>query len=466
MILVISDNDTIIGSDKEFLNNKSFEELKSSISEIDIIKLQTEVDNFEFTLNNKEYSVTKTKILTENGYMNLFNFKLIKSLSSSESDFQIEPVTSPEPELSFNPVEEEPKSDFQIEPITSDNSNNNIENDEEIQFDLGFSLSDTDTNEEEPLTSPEPELSFNPIEDEPKSDFQIEPVTSPEPEFSFNPIEEESKSDFQIEPTPDNAPEKEEELDFGLETEPEPKKPVTKMEVKNMDIGEEIELDFGIVDETENKIEIDKKILEFLSLPKNELDIFIHKELEQAAKDLSIDMDTINEFFDEFIQQVKDEQEFFENEIASQNYEDLHKSAHKLKGVALNLRLEKFGELFKTIDNLSKQRVQIDKIKELIDKLYQFMNKLQVENGEESDIQLQIDKNVSKEDLEITLSAVNEFLEDIKSESVEKMKQELLTIYNTLHIENLKKAANSLNKKNELLTFIEHIQSIIKKEIQ
>jgi len=84
---------------------------------------------------------------------------------------------------------------------------------------------------------------------------------------------------------------------------------------------------------------------------------------------------------DIYLAELKNELfEMFHNEkdnlfkaINKRDYENIHKIAHKLKGAALNLRLSNLALILKKIDELSKEKAEIDKIEYLIDKFYKFL---------------------------------------------------------------------------------------------
>ena len=118
------------------------------------------------------------------------------------------------------------------------------------------------------------------------------------------------------------------------------------------------------------------EIEKLLNLPKEEAYKEIEKELNQASKDLDIDLQTLNELKNELFEMFKTEKENFFNAIEKKDYEEIHKIAHKLKGAALNLRLTNIAMILKKIDEISKQKSDIHKIKYLVEKFYEFLKKI------------------------------------------------------------------------------------------
>ena len=102
----------------------------------------------------------------------------------------------------------------------------------------------------------------------------------------------------------------------------------------------------------------------------------IFEELTKASEELGIPPDLGEELFKELLNQIKMERKNFEQILKNRDYEDLHKTAHKLKGAALNLRLSQLALILKMIDEYSKRREPIDVIADLVHNFYSFMDKL------------------------------------------------------------------------------------------
>ena len=206
-----------------------------------------------------------------------------------------------------------------------------------------------------------------------------------------------------------------------------------------------------------------------LGLSSNNISIDISKEtikeeLEKASIELEIDKETIKEFFEDFKQQILDEKEIFYQSLENKDYESLHKSAHKLKGVGLNLRLEKLGNIFKEIDELSKDKEDISTIKQYLDTLYSIIESLNQVSNLNTINSLTITINIAQDDKKELLKSLNNFLESIKDKDIQEIKEEINNAFFIVPIEELK-IANELNSKNELISFIETIQNLINKEV-
>jgi len=122
------------------------------------------------------------------------------------------------------------------------------------------------------------------------------------------------------------------------------------------------------------------EISKILSLSNNEAKELIKKDLQQASKDLGIDIDTLEDLFKTLLVQINENKEEFKKAINEKNYESLHRIAHSLKGAALNLRLSNIAIILKTIDEQSKQQVPIENIEHLVEQFYHFIDKLTLDN--------------------------------------------------------------------------------------
>lgn len=139
-------------------------------------------------------------------------------------------------------------------------------------------------------------------------------------------------------------------------------------QIPELNIPEEkpIELNF------EDNISECEKILE----KKDKIKEIINKELETAIKELEIDKDLANELLEDLLTQIKNKKEELLKALDNKDYEKLHKIAHYLKGASLNLRLSNLAFIFKTIDEEAKNKTDINKIKNIIDKLYIYISPL------------------------------------------------------------------------------------------
>jgi len=90
--------------------------------------------------------------------------------------------------------------------------------------------------------------------------------------------------------------------------------------------------------------------------------------------------DLILEFTHDFITQCHDEKESFQKAIEAGDIQTVNTTAHKLKGVAANLRIENLRELLKKIQYTQDTQMA----KELVEKLYTRVEKLQEQMKEMS----------------------------------------------------------------------------------
>jgi HPt (histidine-containing phosphotransfer) domain-containing protein len=136
-------------------------------------------------------------------------------------------------------------------------------------------------------------------------------------------------------------------------------------QIPELNIPEEkpIELNF------EDNISECEKIFE----QKNRINEIIKEELSIATKELGIDENLANELFEDLLNQIINKKEALFKAIENKDYESIHKIAHFLKGASLNLRLSNLAFIFKTIDEESKNKTDIDVIKDIAVKLYDYI---------------------------------------------------------------------------------------------
>ncbi len=163
------------------------------------------------------------------------------------------------------------------------------------------------------------------------------------------------------------------------------------------------------------------EIENMLNLSSEEAKKEITKELEKAADDLSIDIDTIYELKDELFEMIHNEKDNFFKAIHENNYNMLHETAHKLKGAALNLRLSNLALILKKIDELSKKRTDTHKIQYLVEKFYQFIDKIQT-----------IDKKmkIPKEIKNLILNTIQDYLDTQNEKKFQKDKKYIEKLLN------------------------------------
>ena len=370
MILIISENDQIIGADEEFLEDKGLDYIKENFPSMSIFLLQSENGTFNFTYNEKEYIVTKHPITMDITNANLYCFEIPKDNMETQSNQETQPI---------------------IEPKKNNNDSLNTPFLEENEISSLDTLKQT--NSEDSLANQE--LNF------------------------------ETAS-----PSNDSNNEMELDLDLGFDS---------LTESKGIDIGVDGSND-GVISISKEEIEAD---------------------LKQASQELGIDNATLQEFFKDFKQQLVDEKEIFFKAIENKDYETLHKSSHKLKGVALNLRLNKFAELLKNSDNLAKEKADITKIQKIIENIYSAIG----ENKETENSSITIETNLNDDEKTILLKAVVNFLEEIQTKDLESIKEEILNAYNIVPIKEFKDI-EKIDNLNEANNFITNLIEKIKKEIK
>ena len=515
MILVISQNDQIIGADEEFLQNTSFEDLKLNFPSMELFTLQTSGDSFEFTYNNQNYFVIKQKFYTETDENNIFIFK---TKNKQIENTELSNEESPEIEIPINNElieENNQKNDLDLNNIhdnnddlnsilSFDNSPNEESAPSKSSDDLSLTLdssSETNNNSLEELN-----LSFDntpneePVPSKSSDDLSLTFDSSSETNnnsleelnlsFDDTPSEEPtpSKSSDDLSLTFDSSSETNnnndlEELNLSFDNTPNEAPAPSKS-------SDDLSLTFDSSSETNNNNALEELNLSFDNTPNeepvsnydelnlgldstttsNNIEISIteddiKQDLSQASSDLGIDSETLNQLFEDFKQQIKDEKNIFQQAISELDYDTLHKSAHKLKGVAFNLRLLKFGDLFKNIDDLAKSQADIKQIESVIQNIYSIIedeNEINTTNNIEKKINF-INSVKNKEEKDIILKSIQISLEELKNENDETIKSNLKYLTNIIECDKLSNIDSS--SKEELLNIIDFIIQSIKKEM-
>ena len=129
----------------------------------------------------------------------------------------------------------------------------------------------------------------------------------------------------------------------------------------------------------EIEISFDNEIEEIKDLLSNnkEFEKIVHKELQKASEELEIEYEQLLELYDQLIEQIKKEKEYIYKYISQKDYDKLHKSYHKLKGAALNLRLSHLALILKKLDELSKSKENIETISNITTNFYKIIEKNQ-----------------------------------------------------------------------------------------
>ena len=175
------------------------------------------------------------------------------------------------------------------------------------------------------------------------------------------------------------------------------------------------------------------EIREILSLSKDDFHNAIINELKKASEELGIDYNELVTWFNQLIEQFKEEKKHLYKHISKKDYNALHESYHKLKGAALNLRLSKIAIVLKKLDELSKNRDDIDKIKLITDDFYKLIENDSVEiqqtkeNGQKNQTSDKPDKFIE----DIILQTIRTYLQTQNEAQFEKDKKYIEKLLNT-----------------------------------
>ena len=244
-----------------------------------------------------------------------------------------------------------------------------------------------------------------------ENELNLQPQTEEKPEVSL-------ENELNLQPQTEEKPEVslENELNFQPQTEEKPEvslenelnlQPQTEEKTEKKPIKLYFEDEFNEIDA-------------MLELNEKEVKEKLEEELKKAAQELNIDKETINELFDELLNQIKESKEEFFKAVQDKDYDQLHKIAHSLKGASLNLRLANLGLILKYIDEKSKEKTPIEQIEMLVNKFYNFVDKISNSSQTENETNPnQIDENIKKliiETIDIYLETNNEkkFKKDLK----------------------------------------------------
>ena len=428
MVLIISESDQIIGADEEFLENSSLEEIKEKFPSMSIFTLQSSIGEFDFNYQDKTYIVNKISIIMDEINANIYIFNDKNSSISSVSNETLEENIQ-----------------------TIENLNNNL--------DIPISNNDTTTSSTD--SSLDMELDIPENKDEKINlSLDIEPKED-ENKTNETKKDEDEENNLEIDITlcNDTNLEDDKSLEIDLNNTKE------ELQFPKLDLGLDLlnqtpstpKLDLGL--DNINTSSDNSETLDLgLKHTKHSFSITeadVQKDLEQASRELSIDNDTIKEFFKDFTNQLKDEKEIFMDAIKNKDFDTIHKSAHKLKGVALNLRLSKFANLLKQVDELAKANKNIEEIEDMLVNLYDAIE-------EDDGTRLTINIYLPPEEKEILLKSLLQFLEENRHNS--NIKEDILNAYNLIPVEELKEI-ESCDDKN-INKFIENLIKKVKKEIK
>jgi HPt (histidine-containing phosphotransfer) domain-containing protein len=170
---------------------------------------------------------------------------------------------------------------------------------------------------------------------------------------------------------------------------------------------------------------------------KNKINEIIKEELKIATEELGIDETLANDLFKDLLKQIEKEKNNLLKAIENQDYKQIHKIAHFLKGASLNLRLSNLAFIFKTIDEEAKNKSDITVIKNIVNQLYDYISPLQTEKKQKNKIT--IDPKIKS----FVFNTIRYYLETQDEKKFQKDKQYLEKLLNT--------KINSLNDLEEII---------------
>jgi HPt (histidine-containing phosphotransfer) domain-containing protein len=241
-------------------------------------------------------------------------------------------------------------------------------------------------------------------------------------------------------PIQDNQSENNDLLNLSTKNESQLQMPEINVQDNQYEISQQpIELSF------EDNITKCEKIFK----EKGNINEIIKEEVDLAKKELGIDDELAQELLKELLDQIINKKDELYKAIKNKDYEKIHRIAHYLKGSALNLRLSKLAFIFKTIDEESKKHTDIETIKSITDKLFDFISPLF-----EKDISIpKIETNKNKSNITIdpkiknfVMNTIRYYLEKQDEKRFERDKEYLERL---LHIK-----INSLEDLKDLEEFM------------
>ena len=336
---------------------------------------------------------------------------------AQETDLNIgiNPLSEPAPTLEPAPAIEIPTEEIKLPPLEEEKSQLEINSQEpnlDIQMpnlnteitppDISPMAIQTEAKQEEELNiaPAEPEIpSMPPMEEKPKEEATLN--------IGLNPVIEEEKpkeeelniglNPFAEPETSLSAPEEttsNETLNLNNEIKESEEKPLEQNEAIQTMKEEEpaMELNIGMSpfgntenqepqqnEEEEIELVFEDKLADIRNLLENskELKQNIATELKKVSEELGIDEEMAKELYQDLLSQIRKEKSTFYKLIEKSDYENLHKTAHKLKGAALNLRISSLALILKTLDELSKDKEPIEDIRYVVDSFYKILDELE-----------------------------------------------------------------------------------------
>ena len=402
MLIILLKNGKIEG-----ISNQVFNQLKLTINEIP--KLEEILNDKQVNIiswNDEQFLINREKLLEFGGYQIIY-------FEAKEKINEHSIIT----EVSVEKTQEKILKEFPVEKSNIIKTfENNVDTEEKIEEKLDLeSPSKTQSISEEPVLEVENKQLESELEAYKNLKLDLE-LETPALETKENPLTEdiqktEEKLDLES-PSKTQSISEEPVLEVEnkqLESELEASQKVLELElnlekiIKQPEENQKTNSDFEKTVSNEEKInltektgeeflthlETEKKIhkkikvsftdeeeIKILNYDENKIKKIIDQNLNQAAKEMGINKKILLEMFEELLEQIKQEKNNFYIYIQDINYEELHELAHKLKGASLNLRIESFATVLKYIDELSKEKKDINKIKNYIDKFYELLDKI------------------------------------------------------------------------------------------
>ncbi len=416
-MIIIFQNNEIIGIDKKLLSflNITLENLSSFLKEIEL-ELKSLL-NEEIIINNQSFNVKKADILSP------FDIKIFDLSPKEKQEINMTEATI---DLSndLKPLNLELSEPFTID-LQKENQNSTLEN-----SNLDLTKDNINLNENIELKKIKSDTNLINENITKENNLNIEKVDIPNIDTLNNISLQSTKNNLDIETSnynlnhePSNLTNNEDLLQSYIETEKQDLS--INNEENTSSLNNIISLNFE-----DEFSEIEK----MLNQSKEEASKNLEKELETAAKELEIDIDTIYDLKNELFEMLKQEKSNFFKALKTKNYIQLHKIAHKLKGAALNLRLSNLAYILKQIDEFSKSKKDLHKIEYLINKFYEYLDKLSVNKPK---------NKIPKEIKSLILNTIEDYL---TTQNEKKFKKDLKYIEKILN-----KKINSLEELEEII---------------
>ncbi|WP_281950446.1 Hpt domain-containing protein [Nitrosophilus kaiyonis] len=169
-----------------------------------------------------------------------------------------------------------------------------------------------------------------------------------------------------------------------------------------------------------------------------------------ASQELGLSEDIVIEFLKEYITQSLEFKKNFEDYIEKNDLENIKNLAHKLKGSATNLRIEKADEILTKI--LKSNDIQY--LKTLIDNFYKLLDEIAKEFNFDIKPITKTEESLKKNEIEKVIQEASKDLgieEDIYKEFLNEFIKDLEKIYMTENLETIKKIAKNLKSMSENL---------------